>query len=175
MRIKKIFCVTLVLVVSMAALVLVKKVFLSSPPSPVLEAATAKTNLLVATLSITNSESYLAITPAKTNYLGTVPADALDSEMMIEKLQSLAMNKDTDSLGKILAELNNADPQIRAAARDAAVQYGDRVAVPALRVAANQAEDLDEKKALLEAADYLELPALELPATSQSPKRLSGL
>ena len=86
----------------------------------------------------------------------------------VEELQALAMKDDADSLKSILAELTNSDPQIREAARDAAVQFGDRAAAPALRAAADQMEDLKEKIALREAADFLELPPLEIhPATNR--------
>jgi HEAT repeat protein len=90
----------------------------------------------------------------------------------VEELQALAMRDDADSLKSILAALTNSDPQIREAARDAAVQFGDRTAAPALRAAADQVEDLKEKIALREAADFLELPPLEIhPATNRPASR----
>lgn len=88
----------------------------------------------------------------------------------VEALQALAMNEDADSLKSILAALTNSDPEIRAAARDAAVQFGDRSAAPALRLAAAQVERPEEKISLREAADFLELPPLELPASTNSPR-----
>jgi hypothetical protein len=72
------------------------------------------------------------------------------------------MHHDADSLQIILAELTNPEPDIRAAARKAAVQFGDWSAVPTLRTLAAQTEDLDERRMLLEAADFLELPPLEV-------------
>jgi predicted component of type VI protein secretion system len=88
-----------------------------------------------------------------------------------EELQTLAMHDDADSLNAILAELANPDPEIRAAAREAAVQFGDRAAVPLLRAAAAVTDDLEEKKALLDAADFLELPPLAVPAGTNAAPR----
>jgi hypothetical protein len=90
----------------------------------------------------------------------------------VEELQALAMQDDADALKSILAALTNSDPQIREAARDAAVQFGDRAAAPVLRAAADQMEDPKEKIALREAADFLELPPLEIhPATNRPASR----
>jgi hypothetical protein len=86
-----------------------------------------------------------------------------------EELQALAMNNDAESLQKILAALNSSDPEIRAAAREAAVQFGDRSAAVQLRAAADAATDYSEKQALLEAADFLELPSLDLRMTNRLP------
>ncbi|HTL74502.1 MAG TPA: HEAT repeat domain-containing protein [bacterium] len=86
------------------------------------------------------------------------PAPALTAD----ELEALGMKHDADSLRAILAELMNPDPEIRAAARKAAVQFGDRAAAPELREVAARTEDMDEKRALLEAADFLELPPLEI-------------
>jgi hypothetical protein len=91
---------------------------------------------------------------------------------IIEKLQSIAMNNDAESLQAILSELNNIDPEIRAAAREAAVQFGDRSAAAPLRAAAAQAVNLEEKTALLAAADYLELPSLEVRPVA-TPRKFS--
>lgn len=89
----------------------------------------------------------------------------------VDELEALAMNQDADSLRAILAELTNADPEIRAAARKAAVQFGDRAAAPELRAVAAGTEDVDEKRALLEAADFLELPPLEIRAGTNAGTR----
>jgi len=86
------------------------------------------------------------------------PAPALTAD----ELEALGMKHDADSLRAILAELMNPDPEIRAAARKAAVQFGDRAAAQELREVAARTEDVDEKRALLEAADFLELPPLEI-------------
>lgn len=92
--------------------------------------------------------------------------NALSPEAIAEKVQhleTLGMNDDAASLNTILAELRNPQPQIREAARDAAVQFGDPAAIPALKKAANQTEDVDEKILLLQAVKFLELPPLRVP------------
>lgn len=103
----------------------------------------------------------------------STPAAPAIIAQKIEVLQQLAMNSDADSLNAILAELTNSSPDIRAAAREAAVQFGNVSAVPSLRQAAAQMEDLDEKVALLEAAKYLELPSF--PVTSSTNLHPSGI
>jgi len=70
------------------------------------------------------------------------------------------MENDSQSLESILAELENADPNIRQAAVDAAVQFGSREAIPRLAQAAAQAQDAKEKSAILEAIDFLKMPTL---------------
>ncbi len=112
------------------------------------------------------------VLPSTNTLLGAVPAQT--PSRIVEELQTLAMNDDADSLKSILAELTSSNAEIRAAARDAAVQFGDCSAAPALRAAAAQVESLEEKLALKEAADFLELPPLEVHSvTNPHPSRLS--
>jgi hypothetical protein len=77
-----------------------------------------------------------------------------------DELADLAMNDDTNSLNTILSEVTNPDPQIRQAARDAVVQFGDRSAIPKLSEIAEQTDDPQEKAKILEAIDFLKLPTL---------------
>jgi len=79
----------------------------------------------------------------------------------IEELNALAMNNDTESRDTILSELRtNSDRTIRAAALEAAIQFGDRSVVPPLQEIAAQTEDPEEKQKILEAIDYINLPSL---------------
>lgn len=55
--------------------------------------------------------------------------------------------------------LLDADPEIRAAARDGMVQLGESDAIPYLRDAASKLEDAQEIASLQEAAELLSLPA----------------
>jgi hypothetical protein len=55
--------------------------------------------------------------------------------------------------------LLDADPEVRAAARDGMVQLGEGDAIPLLRDAASKLEDAQEIASLQEAADLLALPA----------------
>jgi hypothetical protein len=76
----------------------------------------------------------------------------------ILELQDLGSGSDPDSLESILSELGNRDPDIRAAAVAAAVQFGSRDAIPQLEDAELQAEDPHEKAAIADAIDFLKLP-----------------
>lgn len=110
--------------------------------------------------------------PGAGNSAGQPPAaaaPALEPAQKIDRLQSLAMNDDADSLREILAALTDPNPAIRAAAREAAVQFGDQSAAPMLRAAADNVSDPHEKVALLEAADYLELPPLGVKPSTNRP------
>jgi hypothetical protein len=124
-----------------------------TPSSPVVTASDSKPARASA-----NSPAVPASSPATNSPAVTA--------QKVEELQSLAMNNDAASLNVILAALTDSDPQIRAAAREAAIQFGDASAAVRLREVAAQTEDVAEKNALLEAAKYLELPSL--PATSST-------
>jgi hypothetical protein len=85
----------------------------------------------------------------------------------VTRLQELAMEDDSASLEDdsasleiILSELNNRDPEIREAARESAVQFGSRDAIPKLADAALQTDDAHEKAALADAMEFLKLPSL---------------
>lgn len=75
-----------------------------------------------------------------------------------DRLTSLQMNSDPESLSNILADLDSPVKEIRLAAIQATVQFDDTNAVPILRAKADSAQDVDEKEALLQAADFLALP-----------------
>ena len=96
-------------------------------------------------------------------------SDAAYARKRVAELMDLAMNNDSASLNVIWTELSNPDKEIRVGALEAVVQFGDRLSVPRLRKLAVQTADPEEKKAILEAADYLELPTLdELPALQKT-------
>ena len=76
------------------------------------------------------------------------------------QLGELGRQDDPVSLHGILSKLTNSTLAIRQAALDAAVQFGSRDAIPALKQAAAVTPDPREKVAFLDAADYLELPSL---------------
>ena len=93
-------------------------------------------------------------------------------EKRIAELEDLAADDAPASLETIVSELTNRDPRIRKAAREAAIQFGSRDAIPRLLEAAAQTDDPQEKLELQEAADFLKLPTpAELAASraSQSP------
>jgi hypothetical protein len=78
----------------------------------------------------------------------------------VAQLGDLAMEEDAASLDTILSELTNRDPEIRKAAREAAVQFGSRDAIPKLADAELQTDDAHEKAALADAIEFLKLPSL---------------
>jgi len=78
----------------------------------------------------------------------------------LAELQRLSMQDDAGSLDTILSELTNRDPEIRAGAIEAAIQFGSRDAIPRLLDAATQTDDPKEKTALIDAAEFLKLPSL---------------
>ena len=89
----------------------------------------------------------------------------------------MSWNDDTESRDAILSELKtNSDKTIRAAALEAAIQFGDRSVVPPLQAIAAQTDDPEEKQNILDAIDYINLPSLTeyLAANPLQPNPLSG-
>ncbi len=91
----------------------------------------------------------------------------------VAELNALAMKSDTTSRDIILSELQNPDKAIREGALEATIQFGDRSVLPRLQEVADQTEDADEKKALLDAIDYLKLPSLTEYLASHPAERSS--
>ena len=93
----------------------------------------------------------------------TAPPQAEHEEYVSRRtaeLTDLAMSDNPADLETILSELKNPDKEIRQAAREATIQFGDRSAVPRLQDVAAQTEDPDEKAEILEAIDSLNLPSI---------------
>jgi len=85
-------------------------------------------------------------------------------ERRVAELQDLATENDGPSLTAILSELTNRDRDIRAAAIEAAVQFGSRDAIPGLTEAAAQLDDPVQRSEINKAIAFLELPSVsELP------------
>ena len=76
----------------------------------------------------------------------------------IEKLNELEARYDQESLQGILGELTNSNREIRAAAIESTIQFQSRDAIPVLKNLAARTRDSEEKKALLDAAEFLALP-----------------
>ena len=81
-------------------------------------------------------------------------------EAEIDQLQEWSMKDDPASLANIVAAFASPDEEVRRAAIDAAKEFGSTNAIPALKNAADKAEDLREKIDFLEAADFLTIPPL---------------
>jgi len=110
-----------------------------------------------------------AMAPATAPPVMQATNPAVNAQDRTAELMALAMNDDTNSLNTIWSELANPDKEIRAGALAAVVQFGDRSVVPRLRELAAQTDDAAEKVSILEAADFLELPSLGVPAATNSP------
>ena len=72
----------------------------------------------------------------------------------------LAATREPNSLNTILSELSNPDAGIRRAALAAAVEFGDRSAIPALQEAMEADSEPQEKVNLQSAIAFLQLPTL---------------
>lgn len=82
-------------------------------------------------------------------------------EQKIEQLSDLATNDDNDSLNTILNELDNPDKDIRLAALEAAIQFGETTnTIARLKDLVGRTSDPAEQKALLEAIEFIGLPSI---------------
>ena len=85
------------------------------------------------------------------------------------ELEDLGMTGDSNSLITIESELDSRDPRIQAAAVSAAIQFGSRDAIPALRDAYGHTDDPAQKLNLQKAIDFLELPTESETANANPP------
>lgn len=88
--------------------------------------------------------------------------DPIEVEKILEDIHSAAVTYDAAHLPEIDRYLLHPNLEIRKAAKDAMVILGDPAAGPLLRSASAQASSPREAVALLEAADYVELPSAKL-------------
>ena len=91
------------------------------------------------------------------------PGSAADQEWIekrIDELDDLAWFDDRESLGKILTELRNPLPEIRAAALKATRDFGSRDAIPYLEAISQDSADPLEKKAIEDLIEHLKIPTL---------------
>jgi hypothetical protein len=125
----------------------------------------------VSTGALTASKPAAAVVPraARAGAVGPPPvaANVLTPEQQqaainaeMEHLQELSVNDDADSLAAILKDLTSPGRRIRLAAIEAAKQFGSRDAIPVLKAAAVNAQDAEERKDMLAAADFLSLPTI---------------
>jgi hypothetical protein len=110
-----------------------------------------------------------ATVPAITN----VVLSAEERAAEIDRLQDWSMNDAAESLNHIVAGLTSPEKEIREAAIEATKQFGSTNAISALKAAADSAENIEDKIACLEAANFLSLPSLEItPATLEQAAKL---
>jgi HEAT repeat protein len=91
--------------------------------------------------------------------VGTADHEELVRRRTVE-LDGLAMEKSPAAHQTIVSELNNPDRFLRQAALEALMQANDRSVIPQMRQMADQTTDSDERKAILDAIDYINLPSL---------------
>jgi hypothetical protein len=118
---------------------------------------------------VTPAPAPVAVTPVATNpapvlpVVDTVATNAQHEaavQAKIDKLQDLQANDDPASLKAILTELGDPDKEVRAVAIEATIQFGDRSAIPVLKDLAATTTDSGEKKALLDAVEFMSLPTM---------------
>jgi hypothetical protein len=125
---------------------------ITNPNSAVSAAAPKKTPL----------PSVGMVLPAMPASMVAAEPDPQDADNRIAGLQMLAMNNDENSLNLILGSLADTDPQIRAAALEATVQFDRPEAIPALQEAMVRTELPQEKLDIQAAIDFLKLPPVNL-------------
>jgi hypothetical protein len=81
-------------------------------------------------------------------------------QAIIDQLHEWQAADDKASLKSILNELKNPEKEIRLAAIEAAIQFGDRSAIPQLKELANVTTDAEERQALLDAVEFMSLPTM---------------
>jgi hypothetical protein len=154
MRPKFVFAILLVAVFAVGAIVFFKKN--SSAPIPVPSAPAASVAAVPEP----------APTPAPVVVKKTLTPEerqaAIDAEK--DKLSEWQMNDDSQSLSNILGGLISPEKEIREAAIEATKQFNSTNAIPVLKALAANTDDAEEKSELLEAADYLATPTLDLTA-----------
>lgn len=82
-------------------------------------------------------------------------------EVVFQEIQSAVITYSPEGVKPIAQHLTDSDPEIREAARQGLVQLGEADAIPVLRHAARQLDEV-EAKACQEAAAFLELPSWSL-------------
>jgi hypothetical protein len=105
----------------------------------------------------------------------TAPADApADEEFtrIADEIEEAYTTYSPEALPKLAPYLTHPDPELRALAREAVVQVGHAEGAVLLRRAARSLRDPREAVALLEAADFLELPPAPTPLAATKPRAL---
>ena len=88
------------------------------------------------------------------------------------ELYQMGVSQDPAALRTILSEVHNPDPEIRQTALTAAMDFGSKDAIPALRNEMAWTEDPQEKVEIQKAINFLQLPPFSLDengAISQQP------
>lgn len=90
------------------------------------------------------------------------------SETILSVIEDASISYSASELPKIQPYLLHPDPAIRTAALQGMLVLGDAAASPMLRAAAKETTNPREEVALLDAADYLELPSAPIKLKRKS-------
>ena len=156
----------------LGAALLLKRQLGNTPVPPasleVAPAAPPAVSNIVANAAPSTPAAVRATVPAITN----VVLSAKERADEIDRLQDWSMNDDAESLNHIVADLTSPDKEIREAAIEATKQFGSADAIPSLKAAADSTENIEDKTAYLEAANFLSLPSMEItPITEEQAAR----
>jgi len=104
------------------------------------------------------------VKPAETNIIATTTDEdrAAQKEKDLDAIRDALVSVNDDSSGAIQAigsRLENAEEEVRTAAREAAVHFGDTNIIPYLASALEHIKDPREKVAIMDAITYLQLPS----------------
>jgi hypothetical protein len=99
--------------------------------------------------------------PAPTNTLTAEEREAA-IEAEVAKLQDWQGNTDSVSYSNILNDLTHPERQVRFAAIESLKQVDNTNAIPVLKDLAAKTDDVEEAKALLDAAHFISLPQADL-------------
>jgi HEAT repeat protein len=81
-------------------------------------------------------------------------------EDRIAAIQDLGTSSNLESLQEIVSNFKDSNPQIRKAAVEATMQFGNKDAIPDLEQMVGDIEDPREKVEILDAIEFLKLPSL---------------
>jgi hypothetical protein len=107
-------------------------------------------------LSVSRSPEPSPEAPANQN---VEKPEAASSDEIILQLHEYSMQEDPKYLALILSHMTNSNAEIREAALEATMQFGNRDAIPALKELAAKTDDPREKVKILDAIEFLELPS----------------
>lgn len=140
------------------------------PPSPQASASAARPSVLTETRA-----SAAADRPARAPVLVSVTEESVDPAAeeqkfaLLNALHEAASTYSPEGIPLIEPSLYSSDRQIREAAADAMVALGETEGAKVLRQAAAKARDPREAVALIERAEYLELPPGRLLLREKNP------
>lgn len=167
MRPKIIIAISLIAAVVVALAIMLSKTSKISqlhPTETPAQTAVASTN---SASTATLAASTVATSPALTatnNGTNTVEQKELAHEKYVEKrsdeFMSFAALNDSKAHQKIVNALYDSDRAIRQAALDALEQSDDRSVIPDMQKVADQTDDPDDKQAIEDAIDFIQLPSL---------------